>query len=118
MKIKNEVDEELNDVNRGTTTRLEPQLGVNGDLFLLRKADEQNRIDIVYAIRSDINVIQPIEFEMVFSQKNNREGFLNYRPKEIVERNEQARSLTTNDLEDFSICLEYEVESLVTFHPI
>jgi len=85
----------------GTTTRsgqaVEPQLGVNGDLFLLRKADEQNRIDIVYAIRSDINFIQPIEFEMVFSQKINREGFLNYRPKEIVERNEQARSLTTNE---------------------
>ena len=54
----------------GTTTRREPQLGVNGDFFLLRKADEQNRIDIVYAIRSDINVFQPIEFEMIFSKKN------------------------------------------------
>ena len=53
----------------GTTTRREPQLGVNGDFFLLRKADEQNRIDIVYAIRSDINVFQPIEFEMIFSEK-------------------------------------------------
>ena len=99
----------------GTTTRREPQLGVNGDFFLLRKADEQNRIDIVYAIRSEINVFQPIEFEMIFSKKINREGFLNYKPKEIVERIEPARSLTTNDLEDFSICLEYEVESLVTF---
>ena len=99
----------------GTTTRREPQLGVNGDFFLLRKADEQNRIDIVYAIRSDINVFQSIEFEMIFSKKINREGFLNYKPKEIVERIEPARSLTTNDLDDFSICLEYEVESLVTF---
>ena len=99
----------------GTTTRREPQLGVNGDFFLLRKADEQNRIDIVYAIRSDISVIQPIEFEMIFSKKINREGFLNYKPKEIVERIEPARSLITNDLDDFSICLEYEVESLVTF---
>ena len=99
----------------GTTTRRESQLGVNGDFFLLRKADEQNRIDIVYAIRSDINVFQPIEFEMIFSKKINREGFLNYRPKEIVESNEQARVLTTGDLEVFSICLEYKVESLVTF---
>ena len=100
----------------GTTTRRESQLGVNGDFFLLRKADDQNRIDITYAIRSDIDVIQPIEFEMVFSQKITRGGFLNYRPKEIIESNGQARSLTTNEL-DFSICLEYEVESLVTFYP-
>ena len=100
----------------GTTTRREPQLGVNGDFFLLRKADQQNRIDITYAIRSDIDVIQPIEFEMVFSQKITRGGFLNYGPKEIIESNGHGRVLTTGDLED-SICLEYKVESLVTFYP-
>ena len=84
-----------------------PQLP-NGDFFHLKKIDyDDNLIAIDYAIRSDINQLQSIEFDIVFSQQINRNG-TNYFPVEITNRT-VATTLKNDELEDFSLCLEYEV---------
>ena len=83
----------------------------NGNFFNLRKyEDDENRIVIDFAIRSDIEQLQPIEFDIIFSNKINRIG-TNYFPVNITNETD-ATSLTDNDLDDFGLLLKYEVEEV------
>ena len=97
-------DEEQN-INTGQRMSQLP----NGDFFLLRKNDDENRIEIDYAIRSDINQLQSIEFDIIFSKQINRMMFTNYIQVNDINQTD-ATTVTNNVLEDFSICLEYEVD--------
>ena len=81
----------------------------NGDYFLLRRNDGENLIEIDYAIRSDINQLQSIEFDIIFSKQINRMMFTNY--IEVNDINQTGATTVTSDVvEDFSICLEYKVD--------
>ena len=64
-------------------------------------------IEIDYAFRSDIDDLESIDFDIIFSKRINRIG-KNYDPANII--NELYQSSVTDDLlEDFFLCLEYEV---------
>ena len=104
MKTKNRFDEEQN-IN---TDQRMPNLP-NGDYFLLRKNDDENRIEIDYAIRSDINQLQSIEFDIIFSKQTNRMMFTNYIQVNNINQTD-ATTVTKDVVDDMSICLEYEVD--------
>ena len=109
LKVKNKFDEVKNDETQGTTGERQPKLP-NGDFILLYKNDDVNTIDIGYALRSDIKQLQPIEFDIIFTDEIDRSDFHNYDAGLIT--NETNSTVIKNDeLEPFSICLEYEVES-------
>ena len=73
---------------------------------MLRKDDDENLIEIDYALRSNIDNFQSIDFDIIFSNRIYRIG-KNYNPVNIT--NETAATIvTTDELEDFSLCLEYE----------
>ena len=89
-------------------TRVEqPELKPNENFFNLRKPDDdENLIEINYAIRSDIDQLQSFDFDIVFSKQIKRIG-TNYNAVDIT--NEVAvTSLKSADLEDISLCLKYE----------
>ena len=104
LKTKNIYDEEQN-IN---TDQRMPRLP-NGDYFLLRRNDGENLIEIDYAIRSDINQLQSIEFDIIFSKQINRMMFSNYLQVNNINQT-GATTITSDVVEDISISLEYEVD--------
>ena len=90
-----------------------PQLP-NGDFFNLKKIDDDdNLISIDYAIRSDINQLQPIEFDIIFTAQINRDG-TNYIPVDITNQT-VATTVDNGELEEFSLFLEYEVNDCLGY---
>ena len=80
----------------------------NGNYFNIKKLDDdENRIVIDFAIRSDIEQLQPIEFDIIFSNKINRIG-TNYITVNITNES-NATTVTDNDddLDYFGLCLQY-----------
>ena len=101
------------EIQVGTAGQRMPQLA-NGDYFNLKKPDDDvNLISIDYAIRSDINQLQPIEFDIIFTAQINRDG-TNYIPVDITNQT-VATTVDNSELEDFSLCLEYEVNDCLGY---
>ena len=90
-----------------------PQLP-NGDFFNLIKLDDVDLITIDYAIRSDIKQLQPIEFDIIFTEQINRVETLNYIPVNITNQ-KVATTVDNGELEDYSLCLEYEVNDCLGY---
>ena len=114
MIVRNQLDEKYQNVNPGQRNP-EPVLN-NGDFLHLRKVEDENTIEIDYVIRSDFEQLQPIEFDMVFTQKINRiqsqcQNYIPTLPREITNNTEPA-VINNHVLEEFSLCLEYEVDCL------
>ena len=86
---------------------------LNGDFFNLKKLDDVNLITIDYAIRSDINQLQPIEFDIIFTDQINRNG-TNYIPVDITNQT-VATTVDNGELEEFSLFLEYEVNDCLGY---
>ena len=84
--------------------------GTIGDyLYLRTNDDDKNLIEIDYAIRSDINQLHWIEFDIIFSEKVNRNG-TNYFAENIID--ETAATVVTDDeLDDYCLCLKYTVNN-------
>ena len=102
------------EVQVGSAGQRMPQLP-DGDYFNLKKPDDDdNLISIDYAIRSDINQLQPIEFDIIFSEQINRVRTLNYIPVNITNQT-VATTVENRKLEDFSLCLEYEVNDCLGY---
>ena len=94
--------------------QLQPPKLPNGDFFTLRKPDDdENLIEINYAIRSDIDQLQSIDFDIVFSEKIDRIG-TNYFPVEITNQT-VAATLKNDELEDYALLLEYEVNDCLGY---
>ena len=113
LRVENQVGEEYESVANPDQRNPQPVLQ-NGDFLHLRTVDEENTIEIDYVIRSDFGRLQPIEFDMVFTQKINRIRCQNYiptLPREITNNTEPA-VINDDELEEFSLCLEYEVDCL------
>ena len=108
MKIENNHGEQQ--VGVAGPQRLElVQRPRNRDYFVVgTNEDDENLITIHYAIRSDIEQLQPIEFDIIFSDKINRIG-TNYLPMDITNET-VATTLTNEELEEYSLLLEYECE--------
>ena len=89
--------------------------GTIGDyLYLRTNDDDKNLIEIDYAIRSDINQLQWIEFDIIFSEQINHVRTLNYIPVDITNRT-VATTVDNGELDDFSLCLEYEVNDCLGY---
>ena len=113
LRVKNQIDEEYENVANPDQRNPQPVLP-NGDFLHLRTVDEENTIEIDYVIRSDFEQLQPIQFDMVFTQKINRIRCQNYiptLPREITNNTEPV-VINNDELEEFSLCLEYEVDCL------
>ena len=94
--------------------QLQPPELPNGDFFTLRKpVDDENLIEINYAIRSDIDQLQSIDFDIVFSKQINRIG-TNYISVDITNEAD-VTSLTNEDLEDFALSLRYVVNDCLGY---
>jgi len=102
------------EVQIGSAGQRMPQLP-NGEYFNLKKPDDDvNQITIDYAIRSDINQLQPIEFDIIFLEQINRVETSNYIPVNITNQ-KVATTVDNGELEDFSLCLEYEVNDCLGY---
>ena len=82
---------------------------LNGDFFVIRKDEDENLFLIDYAIISNIDEIQSIDFDIIFSNRINRIDTINYNPVDITNET-VATTLTNDELEDFSLGLEYEAD--------
>ena len=117
LKVENQSGEWVTDVSERTTNQRQRMLKT-GDFLHIQKVENANTITIDYALRSDITQLQPIEFDMIFAQNEfspiNRTDCQNYAPRIInpTDLNDPIKNVQKDQLEDFSICLEYEVERL------
>ena len=82
---------------------------LNGDFFVIRKDEDENLFLIDYAIISNIDEIQSIDFDIIFSNRINRIDATNYIPVDITNET-VAPDVNENELEDFSLCLDYQVD--------
>ena len=82
---------------------------LNGDFFVIRKDEDENLFLIDYAIISNIDEIQSIDFDIIFSNRINRIDATNYIPVDITNET-VAPNVNENELEDFSLCLDYQVD--------
>ena len=97
-----------------TTNIIEEEIGIpgergrrlNDEFFVIRKEDDENRIHIFY---DSIGEIQSIEFDVIFSKRINRRSGTNYLPVSIIKETD-ATFLAENELDDFSIRLDYKVD--------
>ena len=113
LKVENQCGERVTDVSEETTNQRQRMLKT-GDFLFLQKVEDENTITIDYALRSDTTQLQPIEFDMIFVSQIDRNNCQNYNPTIInqVETNPSFKNIQQDQLEEISICLEYEVESL------
>ena len=81
------------------------------DFFVVRKNDDENLIEIDSAIVSDIDQLQSIDFDIIFSKPINRIGGTNYIPVNITNET-NATTVTDDELDDFGLFLDYEVEEV------
>ena len=103
------------DESEGTTNQRQRRLP-SGDFLFIQKVDDEDTIKIDYALQSDTKQLQPIEFDVIFKQNEpnstiNRTACENYFPSTINETVPAPilKNLQQDQLQDFSICLEYEV---------
>ena len=86
-------------------------LGRPRDFFVVRKNDDENLIEIDSAIVSDTDQLQSIDFDIIFSKPINRIGGTNYIPVNITNET-NATTVTDDELDDFGLFLDYEVEEV------
>ena len=79
------------------------------DFFVVRKNDDENLIEIDSAIVSDTDQLQSIDFDIIFSKPINRIGGTNYIPVNITNETDTT-TVTDEELDDFGLFLDYEVE--------
>ena len=102
LKTRNIFDEEQ--VGHPNASSRRPR-----DFFVVRKVDDENLIEIDSAIVSDIEQLQSINFDIIFSKPINRIGGANYIPVTITNET-VTTTVTDSELEDFNLFLDYEVE--------
>ena len=81
------------------------------DFFVVRKNDDENLIEIDSAIVSDTDQLQSIDFDIIFSKPINRIGGTNYIPVNITNESDTT-AVTDDELDDFGLFLDYEVEEV------
>ena len=81
------------------------------DFFVVRKNDDENLIEIDSAIVSDTDQLQSIDFDIIFSKPINRIGGTNYIPVNITNETDTT-AVTDDELDDFGLFLDYEVEEV------
>ena len=81
------------------------------DFFVVRKNDDENLIEIDSAIVSDTDQLQSIDFDIIFSKPINRIGGTNYIPVNITNETDTT-TVTDDELDDFGLFLDYEVEEV------